>query len=152
VLTARKLCTLRGIFNFRTTFPYRVRPGLTKWFSVAPGAFQDSLARYPVRALLLHDDSRELASTTAGTLRVKEEGGLVCDIDLRDDELGRQVLRDVRARKLVGISPMFTHTETKHMAEGAEHEYESILQARLYEVSVVDIPSERHSTLRILED
>lgn len=77
---------------------------------IAPGAFAEVLAGDPdVHLLVNHDESRILARTRAGTLRLREdERGLAFDADLPNSPLGQDVREAVRRGDLDGASFRFT--------------------------------------------
>ncbi len=77
--------------------------------TIQPGAFADALAGEPDVVLTFnHDESRVLARTTSGTLRIfDEERGLRFEADLSDSPAGQDMREMVRRGDVTGASFRF---------------------------------------------
>lgn len=105
------------------------------WETLAPTAFDEALRSDDVRALINHDPSKLLGSTSAGTLKVDtDDTGLVFEVQLPNtsyaNDLRELVDRgDLRGASFgfipgadeIGVAPdgrqLRTHTSVKHLLD-----------------------------------
>ena len=104
--------------------------------TIAPGAFRDTLAeRGDVLALVDHDESRVLARTRSGTLRLAEDSrGLQFDLDLPNTSAANDVLALAERGDLGGMSFAFT---TRKGGDRWNAERRELRSVNLHEISVV---------------
>ncbi len=102
--------------------------------TIAPGAFASTLRnRADILALVDHDQTRVLARTRSGTLRLKEDSrGLAFDLDVPDTQAGRDVLALAERNDLGGMS--FGFSAVDEDITGNRRELRAV---ELYEISVV---------------
>ena len=113
---------------------------------IAPGAFAESLtAGDDVRALYDHDTAAILGRRSAQTLRLSEDQtGLAVEIDLADTTLGRDILANVRAGNLDGMSIGF---RVRRETWDDDLDLRIIESVELLEVSVVTFPAYTDTTV-----
>lgn len=109
-------------------------PGFTE--TILPGAFAQSLrAGGDILALLDHDQSKLLARTRSGTLKLSEDTrGLQFNIDVPDTSIGNDVLELARRGDIGGMSFGFNVPKDGERWNGSKRELRSI---NLLEISVV---------------
>lgn len=114
---------------------------------IAPGAF-DGVLGDDIRALVNHEDSKILARTSAGTLRLStDERGLIYEFDVPDTSYGNDLLESVRRGDINQSSFGFT-VEADHWEQN-DNGYKDKKKprrtitkvARLYDVSPVTYPA-----------
>jgi len=111
---------------------------------IRKGAFSRSLkSSMDVLALAHHDTSRPLARRSAGTLTIQEDDtGLLVEITLADTTHARDVLADVRARNIEGMSFMFiTKKDSWTRSAPGEPAIRELIDVDLFEVSAVTVPA-----------
>lgn len=108
--------------------------------TIMPGAFKRSLrSRNDVKLLVNHDAGRVLASTRAGTLRLKEDSvGLRVEADLPNTTDGRDMAELLRRGDLSSMSFGFSVVKDSWSSDGTERSLESV---RLFETSIVAFPA-----------
>lgn len=108
--------------------------------TIMPGAFKRSLrSRNDVKLLVNHDAGRVLASTRAGTLRLKEDSvGLRVEADLPNTTDGRDMAELLRRGDLSSMSFGFSVIKDSWSSDGTERSLESV---RLFETSIVAFPA-----------
>lgn len=108
--------------------------------TIQPGAFRKSLrSRNDVKLLVNHDAGRVLASTRAGTLRLKEDKiGLRVEADLPNTTDGRDMAELLRRGDLSSMSFGFSVIKDSWSNDGTERSLESV---RLFETSIVAFPA-----------
>lgn len=124
---------------------------------VRAGAFKDTLTDPRSKsALLAHDDTAIIGSTSNNSLTMKEdEKGLHVEIKLPDTQAGRDAYELVRAGYVQHMSFRFVATKQRwtFSADG-KSDVREILKADLYEVSLTPTPAsaatsvEAHSRAR----
>lgn len=109
-------------------------PGFTE--TIKPGAFAQSLrSGGDILALLDHDQSKLLARTRSGTLKLNEDtGGLQFSIDVPDTSIGNDVLELAKRGDIGGMSFGFNVAKDGERWNGSKRELHSV---NLLEVSVV---------------
>ena len=122
--------------------------------TIAPGAFDRSLARDDeVLALVEHDSNRLLGRRSAGTLRLSSDDvGLAFEIDIPDTTLGRDVREQVRRGDLSQMSFAFEieHELDEELGRNADGQRtRRILAARLWDVSVVAQPAYEETSINV---
>jgi HK97 family phage prohead protease len=119
------------------------------------GAFRESLASGRNIDFKLNHDRwiSEACDTHSGNLRLREDGrGLRLELDLPDDEGGREVVEIVRAGKARG----FSFSWSNHLSDFIEKDFHLLyLKCHLIEVSLMTAPREpamleTGSTLKLL--
>jgi uncharacterized protein len=106
---------------------------------IMPGAF-DLAAVRGVRALFEHLDRKPLGSSAGGTLRLAlDSRGLRFTLALPPTELGRKVLRAVKAGRLSGGSFRGSYTRRDEFTEGGRRVVE-VHASTLAEISIVELP------------
>jgi HK97 family phage prohead protease len=109
--------------------------------SIAPGAFKNTLAQNKrVLSLFNHNFDYILGSTTAGTLRLKEDlRGLYFEVDPPDTQVGRDVTECIRRGDILGASFMFVITKEEWTIAKSKEEYDArrIMEVDLYECGPV---------------
>jgi len=108
--------------------------------TIMPGAFKRSLrSRNDVKLLVNHDAGRVLASSRAGTLRLKEDSvGLRVEADLPNTTDGRDMAELLRRGDLSSMSFGFSVVKDSWSGDGTERSLESV---RLFETSIVAFPA-----------
>ena len=108
---------------------------------IAKGAFANSVRTADVRAYFDHDSGRVLGRRSAGTLRLNEDAkGLAVEIDLPDTTDGRDVKTLIERGDVSGMSFGFMVTK-QEWDETGDVPLRTVLEAELYEVSIVSIPA-----------
>jgi HK97 family phage prohead protease len=109
-------------------------PGFTE--TIMPGAFAKSLGSGgDILALLDHDQTKLLARTKSGTLRLAEDGkGLAFALDVPDTSIGNDVLELAKRNDLGGMSFGFNVDKDGERWNGTKH---ALYSVNLLEVSVV---------------
>ena len=108
-----------------------------------PGSFSDVLASEPdVQALVNHNRDFRLARSTAGTLKLTEDGkGLAVSIKVPDTQVGKDTLADIQNGNLSGFSFAFVVGEEDAIYQDDGDLYRVKKIAELFDVSVVDRPA-----------
>lgn len=117
-------------------FPFREK--------IEPGAFKKTLKEGDARALVNHNPDLPLARVSAGNLRLSEDGeGLRSEIDLLDTSYARDLLANVRAGVVSGMSFAFDVIKEswRWAKEPGEVDERTLLEVRLYEVSPTAFPA-----------
>jgi HK97 family phage prohead protease len=112
--------------------------------TIRKGAFARSLTEgADILALAHHDPTRPLARRSAGTLSLTEDDtGLRVDITLGDTTSARDVLADIRAKNILGMSFGFATREDKWTrSKGSDPHLRELLDVDLFEVSPVTWPA-----------
>lgn len=144
--SGRKAVGYASVFNSWTTLyksPYsEVRE------VIRPGAFRNAIAEgQDVRALWNHDSNHPLGRTTAGTLRLSEDGhGLKVVIDLPDTTVGRDLIVSMGRGDVSQMSFAFIPRKGGEVAgrrrEGdVEINEVQIKDVDLFDVSIVTYPA-----------
>jgi len=114
---------------------------------IAPGAF-DEVLEDDVRALVNHEDSKILARTVAGTLRLSTDSrGLVYEFDVPDTTYGNDLLESVRRGDINQSSFGFVVGEEQWEGESSGYKDKKKPRrtitkvARLFDVSPVTYPA-----------
>lgn len=117
---------------------------------VRPGAFRRSLASdQDVLALVEHDPREILARRRAGNLTVAEdERGLRVEIEPPDTHTAENVIKNVRAGNLDGMSFAFSAREFKWDFTVTPNTRE-LFDVDLYDVSVVAFPAYRRTEVTV---
>lgn len=114
------------------------------WFDeeILPGAFSGSLAAGDdVRALFNHDSSLVLGRRSADTLRLVEDSiGLRIEIDLPDTTQARDLVANIEAGNIDGMSFGFRAKEQEWIEREDEPELRRLVEVELIEVSAVTFP------------
>lgn len=108
------------------------------------GAFKDSLASgKDIFAFDQHNSGEVIGRSSAGTLRITdEERGLKVEIDLVDTQRNRDLLTDVRAGHITGMSFGMPYASIHDTWEKrGEYDLRTITKADLVEVSAVTFPA-----------
>lgn len=115
---------------------------------IAPGAFADAV-KADVRALIDHNSGRVIGRSSAGTLRLTEDGtGLAVEIDLPDTTDGRDVAVSIQRGDLSGMSFGFRVTK-EQWDETSDPPLRTIMAVELDEVSVVAFPAYEDTTIAL---
>jgi HK97 family phage prohead protease len=127
--SGRKLEGLAAVFGVEAKLP-----GFTE--TIKPGAFAQSLrSGGDILALLDHDQSKLLARTRSGTLKLNEDSrGLQFSIDVPDTSIGNDVLELAKRGDIGGMSFGFSVAKDGERWNGSKRELHSV---NLLEVSVV---------------
>jgi hypothetical protein len=105
---------------------------------IAPGAFQSEIGK-DVLALYGHDPKLVLGRSTAGTLRMAEDGkGLSVEIDLPDTSTANDLRENMKLGNISGMSFGFRVT-AQEWDESGDLPLRTIKAVELAEVSVVSI-------------
>lgn len=106
---------------------------------IAPGAFDDVLGD-DVRALVNHEDSKVLARTTSGTLRLSiDERGLIYEFDVPNTTYGNDLMESIKRGDISQSSFGFSVASDDFDRETRQR---TILKvSRLYDVSPVTYPA-----------
>jgi HK97 family phage prohead protease len=125
---------------------YEIAPGLTE--SIAPGAFQNSLAN-DVRALTNHDTTLVLGRTKAHTLEISEDShGLFGRVKINpNDQDAMNLYQRVKRGDVDQCSFGFdiTEEETDYREDGSMHW--TIKDVILYEVSCCTFPAYQETSI-----
>lgn len=144
--SGRKAVGYASVFNSWTTLykdPYsEVRE------VIRAGAFRNAIVEgQDVRALWNHDSNHPLGRTTAGTLRLAEDGhGLKVVIDLPDTTVGRDLIVSMGRGDVSQMSFAFIPREggevaTRRREGGIDVTEVQIKDVDLYDVSIVTFPA-----------
>jgi len=120
----RRLSFYAALFGEEATIQERDNRGQIVSYRevIVPGAFTRTLATdAEVIANIDHDPARTFAKRSTGELLLQQDAhGLFCSCYLPSNELGDQIIRDVKAGKLDGTSFRFAPTETRTTGDLAE--------------------------------
>ena len=126
---------------------YDIAPGLSE--SIAPGAFQSSLAN-DVRALINHDTTLVLGRTKVGTLEIREDShGLFGRIKVNPkDQDAMNLYERVKRGDVDQCSIGFdiVSEDTEYLENGAMHW--TIKEVVLYEVSCCTFPAYEETSIK----
>lgn len=115
------------------------------WFEeeIAPGAFSKSLSEGDdVRALYNHDSAQVIGRRTADTLRLAEDSvGLRIEIDLPDTTSARDLIANINAGNIDGMSFGFRAREQEWIEREGQPELRRLIDVELIEVSAVTFPA-----------
>lgn len=120
------------------------KPADLYWFSetIARGAFLKSIEEDDIRALLNHDSNLVLGRNMSGTLALDEDDvGLHVVIYLPDTQIGRDTHKSVQRGDITQMSFMFDAVRVEWEKKEDDKEYRKVLEAKLYDVSVVTFPA-----------
>ena len=134
------------------TIPYNSRSEYMGFYEVlAPGCFTKSIRESKdIRLLLEHDDSRLLARTKNGSLRLTDdEFGLHFEADLPETTDGDNLIEMLRTQLLDQLSFGFIAINDKYEVVGGD-ELRTIQEARLIEISVVSNPAYSQTDCKLL--
>jgi len=116
---------------------------------LARGAFTKTLQTADVRAYFDHDRGRVLGRSSAGTLRLLEDGkGLAVEIDLPDTSDGRDTRTLIERGDISGMSFGFVVLR-QEWDESGEIPLRTILEVELREVSIVSEPAYDGTTIAL---
>lgn len=121
------------------------------WFveTIAPGAFADTLRNDDVLALVDHDIGRVLGRSSAGTLRLSEDGqGLKTEIDLPDTGDGRDLAVLLKRGDIKGMSFGFRVTK-ESWEETDDLPLRTIMAVQLFEVTATAMPAYDSTSLAL---
>lgn len=108
---------------------------------IAQGAFSGSLSR-DVVALVNHNPDKPLARTTSGTLKLAEdERGLAFEAQLADTTHARDVVADIEAGNIKGMSFGFRTLRDAWAKVGPAKWLRTLLDVELFDVSPVTYPA-----------
>ena len=124
----------RRLTGYAAIFDTEARIGGRFTETIAKGAFSASLNEGDdILALVDHDQSKVLARTRSGSLKLFEDSkGLAFDILLPDTQAGRDVLALAERQDLGGMSFGFTAVDDKMIGDRRE-----LRSVQLHEISVV---------------
>lgn len=135
---AVKLIGYASVFNVEATIAGFFRE------KIAPGAFTTAIKEDDVRGLFNHDPNFVLGRNTAGTLALSEdESGLRYEADPPDTQWARDLMVSVKRGDVNQSSFGFqvVREEWTNPENRAELPLRTILEARLFDVSVVTYPA-----------
>ncbi len=139
-LDVRAAATGRTIGGYAAVFGATAEIGSSFRETIAPGAFSSALDQ-DVRALIDHNWGRVIGRTTAGTLRLRQDGvGLAVEIDLPDTTDGRDLATLIDRGDISGMSFGFVVTK-QSWDETGDVPTRTIEAVDLREVSVVAFPA-----------
>ena len=125
-----------AVFNSRTELG---------WFDeeIAVGAFATSLRDGDdVRALFNHESGSVIGRRNAKTLRLSEDAtGLRVEIDLPDTGAARDLVANIEAGNIDGMSFGFRAREQEWVEREGENELRRLIDVQLIEVSPVTFPA-----------
>ena len=102
---------------------------------IRPGAFSRTIQGRDILALVDHDQTKVIARTKSGTLRLREDShGLAFELDIPETQAGRDVLALAERGDLGGMSFGFTVPEDGELWTRNKRE---LLAVDLHEISVV---------------
>lgn len=117
---------------------------------IKPGAFDRALAEsQDVRALFNHDPNHVLGRTASGTCRLScDSVGLRYEVDLPNTQVARDLAESVSRGDVSGSSFAFSVNKEGQDIERAKDgmTYRNIVDADLYDVSVVTYPAYESAT------
>jgi HK97 family phage prohead protease len=114
---------------------------------VAPSAFARTITEQDIRALFNHSEDLLLGRSTAGTLRLEEDGtGLHYEIDLPDTTVGRDVAVLLERGDLSGSSFGFRVIEDEWSETDSGFPLRTLRQVSLRDVGPVTFPAYTDST------
>lgn len=110
---------------------------------IAPGAFTRTLASgKDIQALVEHDDSKMLARTKSGTLKLSEDDkGLKVDISPANTTWGRDLIEQVKRGDVDSFSFGFIIEADKWEDTADNAQLRTLLDVELFEVSAVSNPA-----------
>lgn len=134
--------TMPTLVGYAAVFDSRTDLG---WFEeeIAPGAFAKSLSDGDdVRALYNHDSAQVIGRRNADTLRLSEDAtGLRIEIDLPDTTSARDLIANINAGNIDGMSFGFRSREETWTERKGEPELRRLIDVELIEVSAVTFPA-----------
>lgn len=122
-------------------------PGVRFIERVAPGAFAKTIVEHDIRALFNHDPNYVLGRKRAGTLTLREDShGLAVTILPPDTQWARDLMTSMKRGDLSQMSFMFKTVrdqweKVEDAQTGARTNKRTLLEVRLYDVSVVTFPA-----------
>ena len=147
-LEVRAAATGRTIGGYAAVFGATADIGGNFREIIAPGAFSAAMEQ-DVRALIDHDSGRVIGRTTAGTLRLRQDGvGLGVEIDLPDTTDGRDLATLIERGDVSGMSFGFVVTK-QSWDETGDMPTRTIEAVDLREVSVVAFPAYDDTTIAL---
>lgn len=114
---------------------------------IAPGAFAKTLKEADVRALWNHDANYVLGRNKSGTLSLREDDhGLAFDVTPPDTTWARDLMESMKRGDVTQCSFAFRVIKDKWTSErdketGKRTDIRTLLEVRLYDVSVVTYPA-----------
>jgi uncharacterized protein len=109
---------------------------------VAPGAFAKTIKEADVRFLINHDPNLLLARNKADTLRLSEDKqGLATDADMAPVSYAQDLAVLLERGDISQMSFAFETVKDQWEIDDDENELRTILEARLWDVSVVTYPA-----------
>lgn len=144
--TGKRLVGYAAVFNSLADIGYFKE-------QIKPGAFAESIGKDDIRALVDHESCLILGRNKASTLRLKEDDkGLLCDIDVPDTMMGRDILVSVGRGDVTGMSFAF-RTIQQQWDYGPEDKKEppirTLEKVKLFDVSVVTYPAYPDTTVAV---
>lgn len=134
--------TMPTLVGYAAVFDSRTDLG---WFDeeVVAGAFTKSLTDGDdVRALYNHDTAQVIGRRDANTLRLKEDAtGLHIEIDLPDTTAAHDLIANINAGNIDGMSFGFRAREQEWVEREGEQELRRLIDVELIEVSAVTFPA-----------
>ncbi len=134
--------TMPTLVGYAAVFDSRTDLG---WFEeeVVAGAFAKSLSDGDdVRALYNHDSAQVIGRRDAKTLRLEEDAtGLRIEIDLPDTTAARDLVSNINAGNIDGMSFGFRAREQEWIEREGEQELRRLIDVELIEVSAVTFPA-----------
>ena len=134
--------TMPTLIGYAAVFNSRTDLG---WFEeeIVPGAFTQSMTDGDdVRALYNHDSAQVIGRRSAKTLRLEEDAtGLRIEIDLPDTTSARDLIANITAGNIDGMSFGFRAREQEWIEREGQPELRRITNAELIEVSAVTFPA-----------
>jgi hypothetical protein len=122
---------------------------------IRPGTFKRSIeSRSDIIGNVDHENSRILARTKAGSLRLAEDSiGLRCEMDIPDTTEGRDVVENIKNGNYSGMSFAFRCVSDEFRKEG-DQIYRTLTDVDLFDTAVVVMPaySSTEVSLRSLEE
>lgn len=114
------------------------------------GAFADCInSGSDIRALFEHSNNCLLGRTKSGTLKLEEDNaGLHFDIDVPDNNLGRDLVVSVGRGDITGMSFGFRALEESWNFD-VEPPRRTIQKAELYEITVTSLPAYTESDVSV---
>jgi HK97 family phage prohead protease len=133
----------RTVGGYAAAF-YKLSEDMGGWRErIAKGAFRNSLATGDVFALWAHDQTRPLARSKAGSLRLSEDDyGLAFEMDLPDTQDGRDAYTNIRAGIVDSMSFGFIpKKDSLERGENGDLHTRTLLDVELLEISPVVWPA-----------
>jgi len=117
---------------------------------IAPGAFEKTIEKSDVRALINHDSNLVLGRNKSGTLRLEEDKrGLAIEIDPPDTSYARDLIESLKRGDIDQMSFGFVATKDSWEHVEGKESIRTLLEVELFDVSPVTYPAYPQTDVKV---